>query len=242
NSSGTCSYQSWSYSSGEKIYQADCLQYLCNNEIWTKTGDQLNECCYNGEMDPVYEAGGVYDIFRQRFLWWYRNINNWYSDLETEWKQYAAANQTVYSPSCLNRTCLSFATWQDTDERNQQCCVHNNKWYYQGQPLYKDDCVGYVCLQGKWTETEFTDPTCCNNPDWVESQNYSDYFWLDDDYKDWWSNYSFGEPERGDGVPDEEWVRINTTRIQSDGMEVMCISRDTWLPTGNGTRSTSGIK
>ncbi|XP_068237663.1 uncharacterized protein [Palaemon carinicauda] len=58
-------------------------------------------------------------------------------------------------------------TWAPTTipgtQGSEYGCEYKKTWYHHAQPIYKDECIGYVCLNGTWFKTNHSDPKCCSN-------------------------------------------------------------------------------
>ncbi|KAK7066513.1 hypothetical protein SK128_025741, partial [Halocaridina rubra] len=230
-----CEIDGYSYLPGERRYKDDCYEYVCQNGTLEKTNKTHPECCLR-DFDYLYfwydgnDWDDNYPKYWQRFLWWYQDPEYFgyrydYIDILNNYTWEATLNGELYNSSCQQSTCVSHNTWEPTGHIHASCCEYNGIWYYHGKPTYKDDCIGYVCNGGEWIKTNYTDPTCCKNEEWLNfDYNYYEY---------WWADYDFRREWYDEGQPDKEWARINTTKRDSDCQEYVCTARNTWVLTGN---------
>ncbi|XP_064080002.1 mucin-2-like isoform X2 [Macrobrachium nipponense] len=210
-----------SYNHGESIYKEDCHSYTCLNGVWTLGKGSDPYCCnfWNVFGWNLYYFSRDY-INWNRFRWWYTH-SEWYS--EYYYRSYditynGPLNTSIYNSKCQRFACVGRDTINITAEVQEDCCEYKNVWYHHGQPIYKDDCVGYVCLNGKWLETSYRDPKCCRNPD--TNTGFQEFFNDVYDYYDSFQNYF------------KSWYKLNETRPLPDCRQVTCASRDNWVLTG----------
>ncbi|KAK7082457.1 hypothetical protein SK128_016620, partial [Halocaridina rubra] len=230
-----CEENGYYYLPGERRFQDDCYEYVCEDGDLHRTGKTHPECCSRRDYEPVEST--QYEKYWQYFRWWYYDDDwssyriNYHTFMNNDTWNYVL-NQTRYNENCKLSTCVYRSTWESSNETHASCCEYNGVWYTHGKPTYKDDCIGYVCDEGVWIKTNYTDPKCCQNENWNDLDGYYDYWWYNDYYEYWWVDYDFSNNWYGDGQPDSEWNRINTTTTNSDCQEVVCVARDTWVTTG----------
>ncbi|XP_066965167.1 mucin-2-like [Macrobrachium rosenbergii] len=211
-----------SYNNGQSIYKEDCYLYTCLNGVWSNTYQSDPYCCNFWSVFGwnLYYFSREY-INWNRFRWWYNNYQ-WYSEYyyrnDYYITYYGPLNTSIYNSKCQRFACVARDTINITAEIQRDCCKYKETWYHHGQPIYKDDCVGYVCLNGKWVETSYRDPKCCWNPD--TNSGFQDYFNDVYDYYDSYQNFF------------KSWYKLNETRPLAGCQEVKCASRNNWVLTG----------
>ncbi|XP_066965487.1 uncharacterized protein [Macrobrachium rosenbergii] len=213
------------YHHGYPLYTEGCSAQVCSAGNWVQLVEYSDPyCCSAWSNNDWYYWGWSYGyagtLTRYRFRWWYENAKwqNEYYNSDHYNTYYASLNNSLYDSVCRRYVCTGRNTLNITEEIKEDCCEYNMTWYHHGLPIYKDDCIGYVCLNGSWLQTDYTDPKCCWNPDTdFQYNNYNEY-----DY-DSYQNSQF-----------KSWYKVNETRTRfmADCQEVTCASRNNWVSTG----------
>ncbi|XP_066965165.1 uncharacterized protein [Macrobrachium rosenbergii] len=214
-----CFYNGDWYHHGYPMYKEDCTAQVCSAGNWVHFKDYSDPyCCSAWNIYGVNVYSSLRDqVIWYQFRWWFNNYQ-WSNEYST-YSYYASLNNSIYNSRCQRLVCTGRDTLNITEEIQGDCCEYNMTWYHHGQPIYKYDCMGYVCLNGHWLETSYRDPKCCWNPD--PDTDFQDSFNDLYDYYDSYQNYF------------KIWYKLNETRSRKgDCQEVVCASRNNWVLTG----------
>ncbi|XP_066965166.1 uncharacterized protein [Macrobrachium rosenbergii] len=233
-----CQFDGTWYHHAQPLYGADCIGYVCWNGSWLKTNNSKPYCCNIWSADQYKYYNFYHDSIDQSLYdWWYTNIS-W----TTAYQQYTEVsnygfmpyNGAIYTSRCQEFTCTARDTIILTQNINQDCCEYGGTWYHHAQPVYKADCIGYVCWNGSWLNTNHSDPYCCsiwNSYLHIEYNMYHDS--VDYILYDWWhANITWTSAyQQYVEVLNSGFMQLNGTIYTSRCQELICIAKDTIILT-----------